>query len=349
MKKLVLPLIMLLGVLLIACNAVILLSYYFPQWFPNLCFSLSMIFGITLSEVVMLFPWGATSTVNLVVTIIGIVCGLGIVLTNRVFRTLVIILAGLKIIALIGIRYILFKIIPGEGWQTSQIIWAVVSLAVPIAYIIFLTRSSVKQYFAQSFTIKTAIKRIVIVLLIVSLSLAITVFANTRPFIYKSKDLGVSLMIPRDWEIFKKDEPVQRQDAGDQGYQENYLLIIAVENPTDIENSPMIMLNAGKYFDPNGSLKPLGGTFDSPGAAQGYVDILKEMMNFTLVEEPKKITLDGVNAVTFVADFGETRQIYTAAIDEGTAYILQLAARSGEDFTDNRATFDRVLKSFKFD
>ena len=91
MKKIVPILTMVLGGLLIACNAVVLLSYYFPHWFPSLCFNLSMIFGITLSELVMVFPMGTTSTVNLVLTIIGIVCGLGIILTNRIFRILVIV------------------------------------------------------------------------------------------------------------------------------------------------------------------------------------------------------------------------------------------------------------------
>ena len=149
MKKVVPILTMVLGGLLIACNAVMLLTYYFSQWFPHLCFNLSMIFGINLSELIMFFPMGMMSTANLVLTSIGMVCGLGIILTNRVFRILVIILAGLKILCLIGIRYILFKVVAGEGWSTSQIISAIISLAVPIGYIIFLTRRSVKEYFIQ--------------------------------------------------------------------------------------------------------------------------------------------------------------------------------------------------------
>ena len=348
MKRLVPILTMVLGGLLIACNAVILLTYYFSQWFPSLCFNLSMIFGINLSELVMFAPSGMTGTVNLVLTSIGIVCGLGIILTNRVFRILVIILAGLKILCLIGIRYILFKMVSEQGWDTAQIISAIISLAVPIGYIIFLTRRSVKEYFIQEkLTLKKGFVRLSVVILIVVLSLGITIFVNTRDVVYTSEDLGISITLPRDWEIIRQDEEPQSQDQGE-GYQENNLLAVALKNPSDMEASPMVTLSAGRYFNADGSQKEFGTTFEPEDAAQTYVDILKQMMNFTVIEEPKKILLDGVWAVSFVADFDQMRVMYTAVINNDTAYILQNSARSPEDFKNSRSAFDKVLYSVKF-
>jgi len=348
MKRLVPILTMVLGGLLIACNAVILLTYYFSQWFPSLCFNLSMVLGVNLSELIMFAPSGMTITVNLVLTSIGIVCGLGIILANRVFRILVIILSGLKILCLIGIRYILFKVVSEQGWDTAQIISAIISLAIPIGYIIFLTRRSVKEYFIQEkLTLKKGITRLSVVILIVVLSLGITIFANTRPIVYESKDLGISITLPRDWGIVKQDEEPQTQDQGEGGYQENSILLVVLRNPSD-DNSPMMTLSAGSYFNPDGSKKEFGATFEAKDAAQSYVGVLQQMMNFILVEEPKKVLLDGVWAVSFVADFDEMRVMYVAIINNNTAYILQSSARSPEDFEDSRAVFDECFSRHRY-
>ena len=126
------------------------------------------------------------------------------------------------------------------------------------------------------------------------------------------------------------------------------MLAVVLRNPSDIEGSPTITLSGGRFFNADGSQKEFGANFEPEDAAQSYVDVLKSMMDFTIVEEPKKVLLDGVWAVTFVADFDQMRIMYVSIINNDTAYSLQSIAYSPEDFKDSRSVFDKVLYSVKF-
>jgi hypothetical protein len=354
MKKSIPFLIMLLGILLITCNAVALLAYFWPQLFPELCFVLSLVFGIVPLELLMVIPFEwpleISATISIAVPIIGIICGLGLALSNRIFRVLTIILAAFKLLCVIAIRVIIIKIIFKGAWQTADILSIGLPLLVPLVYIIFLIRSSVKEYFAQYKTnLGGVMKKLLVIVLVVLVALGITVYLNTKAVVYKSQELGISITVPKSWEFTTKDEPAQWQEMGEEGYQERRKLFVAVKDIESEETSPKIMLGGARYFDRDSAQKPFAATFEVEDSAQGYLDTLKKVVQFEVLEGPEKISLDGVPAVTFMADFGKTKQVYTAIIHNDTAYVLQCIAYSDQDLKDNRDLFDKVLKSVKFD
>jgi len=179
--------------------------------------------------------------------------------------------------------------------------------------------------------------------------IGIKAYLYLQPPVYKSEVLGISVMVPKGWKFTSKDDPAQKQDLLEKGYQKNNRLFVVDEDISDQENSAKIMLSAARYFNPDGSPTPFDNTFDAVDAVQGYLKPLKQNMEFTVIEEPKTIILDGATAITFVGDFGNSIQQYTAVINNDTAYVLQCIAISKKDFKNNRALFDKVTKSIKFD
>jgi len=195
-------------------------------------------------------------------------------------------------------------------------------------------------------------KVIAVIAFILILVGAITlVYINLRPtvYVYRSKDFGISITIPEQWKIVIKDDFPQRKALAEGGHQENYRLIVALKDVSNKEMSPKIMLGAAKYFDNDGSKKSFDTTFATVSFAQHYMDNLKKNMEVTIIKEPRIILLDGVWAITFVGDFAKNKQIYTAIIHNDIAYVLQCIVSSIQDLEANRAVFDKVLKSIRFD
>jgi hypothetical protein len=295
-------------------------------------------------------PLGKIGIANLILTSVYAVCGLGLLLTIGFFRVITIILAILRIIAFVGLRLIFFKIAMGSPWQTGDILPAIISIAIPLIYLVFFFHPRVRNMFkSYKAPFKQRIKKAGILALILLFLSGLTVSMAMRARVYENDEFGVSMAVPRNWEIAAQNMQPQKQPLSDEsGYQETATLVVFVKKHQDIETSPMIMLQAGRYFKEDGSQETAENPFSTDDDAKMYVDILKGAMDFDIIEEPKFISLDKRGAVKFVADFDADRVIYIATSSNNASFILQCMAMAGRQFDENRAVFERVIRSIRF-
>ena len=338
------------GFLIIVSNLIVLLFYYYPDLLPGWVFNLGVIFGIYPSEALIFLPLGNIGLANLILTIIYAVCGLGLLLISRIFRIVTIVLAILRIVIYVGLRLIFFKIAMDSPWQMIDVFVAIVSIGVPLAYLVLLFSPQVKTLFKEyRATIKKRVKKVGVVLLVLLFLSSLMIPMAMRALVYANEEFGVSISVPRTWEIAAQNMQSQKQPlSDDSGYQETSTLVVFVKKSQDIETSPMIMLQVGRYFKNDGSQEAVQNPFSNDEDAKMYVNILKEAMNFEVIEDPKYILLDKRGAVSFTADFDDDRVIYIATSSDNTSFILQCMAMAGEQFDDNLAVFERVVKSVRF-
>lgn len=338
------------GFLIVVSNIIVLLFYYYPDLLPGVVFNLGVIFGVYPSEALIFLPLGKIGLANLLLTCLYMICGLGLLLISKIFRIITIVLTILRILTFVGLRLVFFKIVMGSPWQMGDILPAIISIVVPVVYLVFLFHPQVKLLFKEfKPPLKQRAKKVGILLLVLLFLSGLTVPMAMRPLVYDNEDFGVSMMVPRTWEIAAQNMQPQKQPLSDEsGYQETATLVIFVKKHQDIETSPMIMLQAGRYFKEDGSQEVVENPFTNDDDANMYVDILKGAMDFKIIDEPRFILLDKRGAVRFIADFDEDRVVYLATANDNTSFILQCMAIAGDEFDENKAVFEKVIKSIRF-
>ena len=132
--------------LVIASSVIMVLSYYFLQM-PIAASTFAMTFSIYPVELLFIMTFLPLFIGNWFFAVVGAACGIGVLFLNNVFRIICIVLAGLKIIAVVGIRIVMIKLLMKEPWSVQQVVFVILSLAVPVLYIIYLTRPKVKALF----------------------------------------------------------------------------------------------------------------------------------------------------------------------------------------------------------
>jgi len=191
-------------------------------------------------------------------------------------------------------------------------------------------------------------KKSLAILLAVILGFPAFALAETDDLIrYKNDGFGIEISAPEDWKISRRDSPPQQVSTWWGKYRKEYMLVDFEKELPRAEGPLLILLRASRYFDSNGIQEPHGHTFLTNSGIDIYINGLKNQKNFTLVGKPYTIFVDKRRSLRFVCDLDTDRILFTVILDGDDIHTIQCIAPAKE-FKNNRASFEQILKSIKF-
>ena len=164
---------------------------------------------------------------------------------------------------------------------------------------------------------------------------------------YKNDGFGIEISVPKGWKISRRDLPPQQVATWWGKYRKEYMLVDFVKEVSGTETPLLILLQASRYFNSNGTRESHGYTFDTSKGIGVYMNALKNQRKFTLVKKPYRVSVDGRTALRFICDLDADRILFTVILDGDDVQTIQCIAPVKE-FKNNRPSFEKILKSIKF-